>query len=129
VAIEHLAALFAEHAKANPTESAPSLSTHELKYYPRELEDLLQTPPAVGPVCVVGIPNVKLGELICASVVSTEGSIQSGDALKDLCRENVADYKAPDLVRFFDAFPLTGSGKVKRRELTRVIGLELSATT
>jgi fatty-acyl-CoA synthase len=35
----------------------------------------------------------------------------------------------PDLVRFFDAFPLTGSDKVKRRELTQVIGLELSATT
>ena len=38
-------------------------------------------------------------------------------------------YKVPDLVRFFDAFPLTGSGKVKRRELTQVVGLELSATT
>jgi len=35
----------------------------------------------------------------------------------------------PDLVRFFDAFPLTGSGKVKRRELAQVVGLELSTTT
>ena len=96
VATDHLAALFAEHAKTHPTESATSLSTHELKYYPRELEDLLRTHPDVGDACVV----------------PTEGY-----------------YKVPDLVRFFDAFPLTGSGKVKRRELTQVVGLELSATT
>ena len=99
------------------------------KIYPRELEDLLRTHPAVGDACVVGIPNETLGELICACVVATEGSILTGDELKGFCRETVADYKVPDLVRFFDAFPLTGSGKVKRRELTQVIGLELSATT
>ena len=50
-------------------------------------------------------------------------------AVDDACaREHVADYKVPDLVRFFDTFPLTGSGKVKRRELAQVVGLELSAT-
>src|SRR5881628_2979458 len=99
------------------------------KIYPRELEDLLRTHPAVGDACVVGIPNETLGELICACVVATEGSIVTGDELKEFCRESVADNKVPDLVRFFDAFPLTGSGKVKRRELTQVVGLELSATT
>jgi len=113
VATDHLAALFAEHAKTHPTESATSLSTHELKYYPRELEDhLLRTHPAVGDACVVGIPNATLGELIRACIVPTEGS-----------------YKVPDLLHLFDALPLTGSGKVTRRELTQVIGLELSATT
>jgi fatty-acyl-CoA synthase len=99
------------------------------KIYPRELEDLLRTHPAVGDACVVGIPNETLGELICACVVPLEGSIVTGDELKDFCREAVADYKVPDLVRFFDTFPLTGSGKVKRRELAQVVGLELSTTT
>jgi len=99
------------------------------KIYPRELEDLLRTHPTVGDASVVGIPNETLGELICACVVPTEGSIVTGDELKDFCREAVADYKVPDLVRFFDALPLTGSGKVKRRELTQVVGLELSTTT
>ena len=92
-------ALFAQHATAHPTECAPSLSTRELKYNPREPEDLLRTPPAVG------------------------------DDLTACCREHVADYNVPDLVRCFDALPLTGSGKVKRRELTQVVGLELSTTT
>jgi fatty-acyl-CoA synthase len=46
-------------------------------------------------------------------------------------RDTMTDYKVPDLVRFFDSFPMTGSGKVKRRELERVVSLEstVSLTT
>lgn len=88
----------------------------------------LRTHPGVDDACAVGIPNDVLGEPVCACVVPLEGAIVTGDELKEFCREHLADYKVPDLVRFFDAFPLTGSGKVKRRELTRVVGLELSAT-
>jgi fatty-acyl-CoA synthase len=43
-------------------------------------------------------------------------------------RDTMADYKVPDLVRFFDTFPMTGSGKVKRRELERVVVLESTAS-
>src|SRR2546430_5850230 len=86
------------------------------KIYPRELEDLLRTHPAVGDACVVGIPNDTLGELICACVVPTEGSIVTGDELKDFCHDAVADHKVPDLVRFFDTFPLFFSS---RRRHTR----------
>src|SRR5574341_557446 len=99
------------------------------KIYPRELEDLLRTHPAVDDACVVGIPQDVLGELSVACVVPVEGAIITGDELKEFCREAVADYKVPDLVRFFDAFPLTGRGKVKRRELAQVVSLELSTTT
>lgn len=99
------------------------------KIYPRELEDLLRTHPAVDDACVVGIPHEVLGELSIACVVAVEGAIITGDELKAFCREAVADYKVPDLVRFFDAFPLTGSGKVKRKELAQVLSLELSTTT
>jgi fatty-acyl-CoA synthase len=99
------------------------------KIYPRELEDLLRTHPAVDDACVVGIPHELLGEMTCACVVPLEGSIVTGDELKEFCREAVADHKVPDLVRFFDAFPLTGSGKVKRRELAQIVSLELSTTT
>lgn len=95
---------------------------------PREVEDVLRTHPAVEDVCVVGIPHELLGELVCACVVPVEGAIVTGDELKEFCREQLVDYKVPDLVRFFDAFPLTGSGKVKRRELAQVVGLEMSAT-
>lgn len=95
--------------------------------YPRELEDILRTHPAVDDACVIGLPNELLGELVCACVVPVEGAIVTGDELREFVRDHVADYKAPDLVRFFDTFPLTGSGKVKRSELARVVGPELSA--
>ena len=96
--------------------------------YPRELEDVLRTHPAVDDVCVFGVPNEILGELICACVVPIEGAIVTGDELKAFGRDQVADYKVPDLVRFFDTFPMTGSGKVKRRELAELVRLEMSAT-
>jgi fatty-acyl-CoA synthase len=96
--------------------------------YPRELEDVLRTHPAVDDACVVGAPNEMLGELICACVRPVEGAIVTADELKVYCRDQLSDYKVPDLVRFFDSFPMTGSGKVKRRELAQVVGLELSET-
>ncbi len=98
------------------------------KIFPRGLEDLLRTHPAVDDVCVVGVPHDVLGELVCACVVPVEGAIITGEELKDFCREQVADDKVPDLVRFFDAFPMTGSGKVRRKELAQVVELELSTT-
>jgi acyl-CoA synthetase (AMP-forming)/AMP-acid ligase II len=96
--------------------------------YPRELEDVLRTHPGVDDACVIGVPHEVLGELVCACVVPVEGAIVTGDELKAYARDHVADFKVPDLVRFFDAFPMTGSGKVRRRELTQVVGMELSAT-
>ncbi len=98
------------------------------KVYPRELEDLLRTHPAIDEVCVIGIPNELLGELVCACVIPIEGAIVTGDELKAYVREQVAAYKVPDLVHFFDAFPQTASGKIKRRELAQMVGLELSTT-
>ena len=96
--------------------------------YPRELEDVLRTHPAVDDVAVIGVPNEILGELVCACVVPVEGAIVTGDELKTFARDHVADHKVPDLVRFFDAFPMTGSGKVRRQELAQVVGMELSTT-
>jgi fatty-acyl-CoA synthase len=94
---------------------------------PRELEDLLRTHPAVDDACIIGVPDAILGELVCACVIPVEGAIVRGEELREFCRDQVADYKVPDLVRFFDIFPMTASGKVKRRELAHVVGLELSA--
>jgi fatty-acyl-CoA synthase len=55
-----------------------------------------------------------------------EGAIITGDEIKDWCRAALADYKVPDLVRFFDIFPLTGSGKIRRIELARMVSAEES---
>jgi fatty-acyl-CoA synthase len=97
--------------------------------YPREVEDQLRAHPAVEDVCVVGVPHDVLGELVCACIVPVEGAVITGGEIKLFARDTMADYKIPDLVRFFDAFPMTGSGKVKRRELERAVALEHTAVS
>jgi fatty-acyl-CoA synthase len=98
------------------------------KVFPRGLEDVLRTHPAVEDVCAIGVPHEVLGELVCACVVPVEGAIITADELTAFCREQMAKDNVPDLVRFFDTFPTTGSGKVRRKELAQVAELELSAT-
>jgi fatty-acyl-CoA synthase len=95
--------------------------------YPREVEDRIHAHPAVLDVAVVGLPHEVLGEAVCACVLPVEGAIVTGEEIKDWCRSSLADYKVPDLVRFFDAFPLTGSGKVRRVELARMVSAEESS--
>jgi fatty-acyl-CoA synthase len=93
---------------------------------PREVEDQLRVHPAVRDVCVIGIPHEVLGELVCACVVPVEGALVSGEELKDFARDTMADYKVPDMVRFFDALPgEAGKGdRAARRELERTVALE-----
>lgn len=95
--------------------------------YPREVEDRLHAHPAVQDVAVVGLPHEVLGEAVCACIVPVEGAIVTGEEIKTWCRGALADYKVPDLVRFLDSFPLTGSGKVRRVELARMISAEESS--
>lgn len=95
--------------------------------YPREVEDRLHAHPAVLDVAIVGLPHEVLGEVACACVVLVEGAIVTGEEIKEFCAEVLADYKVPDLVRFLDSFPLTGSGKVRRVELARIISAEESS--
>ncbi|MFW5969030.1 MAG: nitrogen regulation protein NR(I), partial [Halofilum sp. (in: g-proteobacteria)] len=106
-------------------EDIPLLAAHFLQQAAEELgmeckrltdavEDRLQAHPAVMDVAVVGLPHEVLGEVVCACVVPVEGAIITGEEIKEWCRGALADFKVPDLVRFFDSFPLTGSGKVRR---------------
>jgi len=95
--------------------------------HPREVEDRLQAHPAVLSAVVVGLPDDVLGERVCACIMPVEGAIVTGQEIKDWCRGALADYKVPDLVRFFDAFPLTGSGKIRRVELARMVSAEESS--
>jgi len=95
--------------------------------YPREVEEQLRAHPAVDDVCVIGVPDDILGELVCACIVPVEGAVIRGEEINDFARDTAADYEVLDLVRFFDAFPMTGSGTVKRRELERMVALDHTA--
>jgi fatty-acyl-CoA synthase len=89
--------------------------------HPREVEDRLHAHPAVLEAAVVGVPDDVLGEAICACVVPVEGALVSGPEIQAWCRETLADHKVPDVVRFFEDFPRTGTGKVRRVELHRLL--------
>ena len=100
-----------------------TISRGGMQLYPRELEDRLRAHPAVDDVCVIGVPHDVMGELVCACIVPVEGAVITGSEIKRFAQETMAADKVPDFVRFFDVFPMTGSGKVRRRELARAIAL------
>ncbi|GAA2614486.1 (2,3-dihydroxybenzoyl)adenylate synthase [Paractinoplanes durhamensis] len=84
-----------------------------------EVENHLLTHPAVHDVAVVAVPDPYLGERTCAFVVARAGEpAPTLPVLRGYLRERgLAAYKIPDKVRVLDAFPITGVGKVSRREL------------
>jgi len=99
--------------------------------YPREIEEYLYAHPAVKDVSVIGVPDEKYGEELCAWVVLAPGAEADEESIKAFCRGRIAHYKVPRYVKFVTEFPMTVTGKVqkfKMRELsTRELGLEAAA--
>ncbi len=81
---------------------------------PREIEEFLYRHPAVLDVAVVGVPDVKFGEEVCACIQLRAGKTVSEEEIREFCRNQIAHYKVPRYVRFMDSFPLTISGKVQK---------------
>ncbi|GAA0794477.1 long-chain-fatty-acid--CoA ligase [Spirilliplanes yamanashiensis] len=85
--------------------------------YPREVEEVLMTHEAVSLAAVVGVPHDSLGEEVKAFVIRTEGATITEDELIGWCREQMAAYKYPRVVRFVESLPMTATGKLLKREL------------
>ena len=85
--------------------------------FPEEVETLLIKHPAVAQAAVLGVPDAEKGEVVRAFIVCKPGLSVSAEALIAWSRENMANYKAPREVRFIEALPTTGAGKVLRRLL------------
>ena len=85
--------------------------------YPREIEDVLVTHPAVVDVAVIGIPSVQWGETVMAFVVLAQPEAASPDELVEFCRDKLAGYKRPRAIEIIDELPRNPSGKVLKREL------------
>ena len=82
--------------------------------YPREIEEFLYTHPAIEDVQVIGVPDERYGEIVCAWVVRKEGAELDEHELKEFCRGKIARFKIPHYVRFVDSFPMTVTGKVQK---------------
>ncbi|MBL8234575.1 MAG: AMP-binding protein [Bryobacterales bacterium] len=82
--------------------------------YPREIEEFLYTHPAISDVAVFGIPDERLGEVVCAWVRLKEGQATTAEELREYCRERIAHFKVPAHIRVVEEFPLTVTGKIQK---------------
>jgi fatty-acyl-CoA synthase len=95
--------------------------------YPREIEEFLYRHPKVQDVQVIGVPDVKYGEELCAWVRLKSGQSATPEEIREFCKGQIAHYKIPRYVKFVDAFPMTVTGKIQkylmREEMKKELGL------
>jgi fatty-acyl-CoA synthase len=82
--------------------------------YPREIEKYLFRHPVVLDVAVVGVPDARYGEEVCACIRLREGALVSAQEVREFFHGQIAHYKIPRYVGFVGTFPLTATGKVQK---------------
>ena len=92
--------------------------------YPRELEEVIMTHPAVSLVAVVGVPDEKLGEEVKAYLVLKEGAELSDADFIDWCKQQFAANKYPRYVEFRDTLPIGNTGKISKLALREEIKIK-----
>ncbi len=100
--------------------------------YPREVEEFLYRHPKIQDVQVIGVPDRKYGEELCAWVRLKQGESATDAEIRAVCQGQIAHYKIPRYVKFVDGFPMTVTGKIQkyvmREESIRELGLALERT-
>jgi len=82
--------------------------------YPREIEEFLYRHPQVQDVQVVGVPDQKYGEELCAWIIAKPGTQPTEDDIRAFCKGQIAHYKVPRYIRFVTSFPMTVTGKIQK---------------
>ena len=93
--------------------------------YPREIEEFLYRHPMVQDVQVVGVPDAKYGEELCAWIIPKAGTSPTEDDIRGFCQGQIAHYKIPRYIRFVPSFPLTITGKVQKFKIRDAMKDEL----
>ncbi|HEV2625090.1 MAG TPA: AMP-binding protein [Xanthobacteraceae bacterium] len=100
--------------------------------YPREIEEFLYRHPKIQDVQVIGVPDDRFGEEICAWVKLRPGVAATEEEIRAFCRDQIAHYKVPRYIKFVDEFPMTVTGKIQKfimRERTIAeLGLKVQKT-
>lgn len=100
--------------------------------YPREIEEFLYRHPQVQDVQVVGVPDAKYGEELCAWIIPKPGTEPTEDGIRAFCQGRIAHYKVPRHIRFVAEFPMTVTGKIQkfkiREAMKEQLGLQESRT-
>jgi len=93
--------------------------------YPREIEEFLHTHPRISDVQVIGIPDKKYGEEVCAWIRLRPGPAPTKNEIRDFCRGQIATFKIPRYIRFVDEFPMTVTGKIQKFRMQELMMSEL----
>jgi fatty-acyl-CoA synthase len=100
--------------------------------YPREIEEFIYRHPKIQDVQVIGVPDDRYGEEICAWVKLRPGVSATEEEIRAFCRDQIAHYKVPRYIKFVDEFPMTATGKIQKfimRERTIAdLGLKVQKT-
>ncbi|QBD81679.1 AMP-binding protein [Ktedonosporobacter rubrisoli] len=100
--------------------------------YPREIEEFLYTHPKISDVQVIGVPDPKYGEEICAWVRLKAGEQATIEEIRTFCQGKIAHYKIPRYILFVEAFPMTVTGKIQkflmRQQSIKDLGLDSAAS-
>ena len=89
--------------------------------YPREIEEFLFTHPSIEQAAVVGVPDKKYVEELCAWIKLKVGCLCSEDEIRDFCRGRLAHYKVPRYVKFVESFPQTVTGKIQKFKIREIM--------
>jgi acyl-CoA synthetase (AMP-forming)/AMP-acid ligase II len=85
--------------------------------YPREIEEVLYSHPAVREAAVIGVPSEKWGEDVKAVIALKRETKVTEEEIIEFCKDKLASYKKPKTIDFMEELPKTGSGKIFKRAL------------
>ncbi|OTG80352.1 AMP-binding protein [Acinetobacter sp. ANC 4648] len=94
--------------------------------FPKEIEDFLYSHPDVSDVQVIGLPDPRYGEELCACIILHEQHQATEESIRQYCKEHISHNKVPRYVRFFHEFPMTASGKAQKFKLQEFMRNELN---
>jgi fatty-acyl-CoA synthase len=94
--------------------------------YPREIEEFLYAHPEIQDVQVIGVPDQKYGEELCAWIVPKRGAVLGAEEIQAFCKGRIAHYKIPRYVRMVEGFPTTVTGKVQKFAMREIMIDELN---
>jgi len=100
--------------------------------YPREIEEFLYSHPKIQDVQVIGVPDPRYGEEICAWIKLKAGQTATPEEIREFCKGQIAHYKIPRYIEFVPEFPMTITGKIQkfvmREQTIKKLGLKKETT-
>ena len=100
--------------------------------YPREIEEFLYSHPKIQDVQVIGVPDPRYGEEICAWIKLKAGQTATPEEIREFCKGQIAHYKIPRYIEFVPEFPMTITGKIQkfvmREQTIKNLGLKKETT-